>query len=81
MFKDLADIIYIEIYERITNKDIIVCFQNKGPQKRFLMFWIILFLLTILLKKLLTIFLMTKKLSIAGMSKYKNAMNFLLMRK
>ena len=38
MFKDLADIIYIEIYERITNKDIIVCFQNKGPQKRFLKF-------------------------------------------
>ena len=81
MFKDLADIMYIEIYERITNKDIIVCFQNKGPQKRFLKFSITLFLLTFLLKKLLTIFLMTKKLSVAGMSKYKNAMNFLLMRK
>ena len=26
MFKDLADIIYIEIYERITNKDIIFNF-------------------------------------------------------
>ena len=35
MFKDLADIMYIEIYERITNKDIIVCFKIKAPKKIF----------------------------------------------